>query len=124
MSVAFEIEFEACRRPPRLYALPDQPARVAPTPRVRRVRVVLSAALAASVLLLLVLLALPLRQLAGRSLAQDPPAPGQEYIVKTGDSLASIARQADPSHAATLASSLAREVGSSVVVPGEHIQIP
>jgi hypothetical protein len=124
MSVAFELEFEACRRPFRLYALPDQPARVAPTPRVRRVRVVLSAALAACVLLLLVLLALPLRQLGGSTLAQDPPAPGQEYIVKPGDSLASIARQADPSHAATLASSLAREVGSSVVVPGEHIQIP
>jgi hypothetical protein len=124
MSVAFELEFEACRRPFRLYALPDQPARVAPTPRVRRVRVVLSAALAACVLVLLVLLALPLRQLGGSTLAQDPPAPGQEYIVKPGDSLASIARQADPSLAAPLASSLAREVGSSVVVPGEHIQIP
>ena len=124
MSVAFELEFEACRHPLRLYALPDQPARVAPTPRVRRVRVVLSAALAVCVLSLLVLLALPLRQLGGRTLAQDPPAPGQVYIVKPGDSLASIARQADPSHAATLASSLAREVGSSVVVPGEHVQIP
>jgi len=124
MSVAFELEFEACRHPLRLYALPDQPARVAPTPRVRRVRVVLSAALAACVLVLLVLLALPLRQLGGSNLAQDPAAPGQVYIVKPGDSLASIARQADPSHAATLASSLAREVGSSVVVPGEHIRIP
>ena len=60
----------------------------------------------------------------GGTLAQDPPAPGQVYIVKPGDSLASIARQADPSHAATLASSLARVVGSSVVVPGEHVQIP
>ncbi len=30
MSVAFELEFEACRT--RLYALPDPPARTAPSP--------------------------------------------------------------------------------------------
>jgi len=124
MSVAFELEFETYRRPLRLYALPDQPARVAPSPRVRRVRVVLSVALAAVVVLLLVLLAMPLRQLGGSTLAQDPAAPGQEYVVKAGDSLGSIARQADPVHAAALATTLAREVGSMVVVPGEHIQIP
>jgi len=124
MSVAFELEFEACRPPFRLYALPDQPARVAPSPRVRRVRVVLSVAVAAAVVLLLVLLALPVRQLGGSTLAQDPPAAGQEYIVKPGDSLASIAQRADPVHASSLASTLVREVGSNVVVPGEHIQIP
>ncbi len=124
MSVAFELEYEACRRPFRLYALPDQPARVAPSPRVRRVRMVLSVAVAAVVLVLLVLLALPLRQLGGSTLAQDPAAPGQEYIVKAGDSLGSIAQRADPAHAATLASAIAREVGSTVVVPGEHIRIP
>ena len=124
MSVAFELEFEACRHPFRLHALPDQPARVAPSPRVRRVRVVLALALAAFVLLLLVLLALPVRQLGGSTLAQDPPAPGQEYVVKPGDSLASIAERADPAHASALASSMARVVGSTVVVPGEHILIP
>jgi hypothetical protein len=59
MSVAFELEFEACR--PRLYALSDQPARIAPTPRVRRRRVVLGAV----VLGLLVLLALPVRASVG-----------------------------------------------------------
>ena len=76
MSVAFELEFEACY--PRLYALADQPARTAPSPRVRRRRVVL----AAVVLALLVLLALPIRAIGGSTLAQSAPAPGQEYVVK------------------------------------------
>ena len=118
MSVAFELEIEACR--PRLYALPGQPARTAPTPRVRRRRVVL----AAVVLVLLVLLALPIRAFGGSTLAQAPPSAGQVYVVKTGDTLASIAAQANPSRAGALTRELAREVGSSVVVPGEHISIP
>ena len=118
MTVAFELEFETYR--PRLYALPDQPARLAPSPRVRRRRVVL----AAFVLLLLVLLALPLRQLGGSTLAQAAPAQGQEYVVKAGDTLASIAARADPGQAAALAARLASEVGSTVVVPGEHVFIP
>jgi Tfp pilus assembly protein FimV len=118
MSVAFELEFEACR--PRLYALPDQPARLAPSPRVRRRRVVL----APLVIVLLVLLALPIRALGGSTLAQAAPAEGQEYVVKVGDTLASIAAQADPGHASVLAARLASEVGSTVVVPGEHVFIP
>ena len=120
MSVAFELEFEACR--PRLYVLADQPARTAPSPRVRRRRVVLAAW--RSVLTLLILLALPIRAIGGSTLAQTAPAPGQEYIVKAGDTLASIATRADPSHAAALGGQLAREVGSTVVVPGEHVFIP
>jgi Tfp pilus assembly protein FimV len=118
MSVAFELEFEACR--PRLYALSDQPARTAPTPRVRRRRVVL----AAVVLGLLVLLALPIRALGGSTFAQAPPSKGQVYVVKSGDTLASIAAQADPDGAGALTQALAREVGSTVVVPGEHVFIP
>ena len=118
MSVAFELEFEACR--PRLHALPDQPARTAPSPRVRRRRVVLGLAVAT----LLVLLALPIRALGGSTLAQAAPAQGQEYIVKAGDTLASIAHQADPGHAASLSGQLARETGTGSVVPGEHIFIP
>jgi Tfp pilus assembly protein FimV len=118
MSVAFELEFEACR--PRLHALPDQPARTAPSPRVRRRRVVLGLAVA----ILLVLLALPIRALGGSTLAQAAPAQGQEYIVKAGDTLASIATRADPARATSLSDRLAREVGSSVVVPGEHVFIP
>ncbi len=118
MSVAFELEFEACR--PRLYALPDQPARTAPSPRVRRRRVVL----ATVVLGLLVLLALPFRVLGGSTLAQAAPAQGQEYVVKAGDTLASIATRADAAHAASLSEQMAQEVGSTVVVPGEHVFIP
>jgi Tfp pilus assembly protein FimV len=118
MSVAFELEFEAYR--PRLYALPDQPARLAPSPRVRRRRVVL----AALVVALVVLLALPIRALGGSTLAQAAPAQGQEYIVKAGDTLASIAARADPGHASALGARLASEVGSTVAVPGEHIFIP
>ena len=118
MSVAFELEFEACR--PRLYALPDQPARTAPTPRVRRRRVVLGAV----VLGLLVMLALPVRAFGGSTLAQAPPTTGQVYVVKAGDTLTSIAAHASPSRAGVLVQQLAREVGSSVVVPGEHVFIP
>jgi len=118
MSVAFELEIEACR--PRLYALPDQPARTAPTPRVRRRRVVLGAV----VLGLLVLLALPIRAFGGSTLAQAAPSKGQVYVVKVGDTLASIAAQASPTGAGALTQELAREVGSSVVVPGEHVFIP
>jgi len=118
MTVAFEVEFEAYR--PRLYALPDQPARTAPSPRVRRRRVVL----AMVVVGLLVLLALPVRILGGSTLAQAAPAHGQQYIVEAGDTLASIAVRADPAHAASLTEQLAREVGSTVVVPGEHLFIP
>jgi hypothetical protein len=122
MSVAFELEYPAYG-PLRLYALPDPPARCGPSPSVRRRRAVL-AAVAVVAAILLVLLALPLRQLGGSTLAQAQPAPGQEYIVKSGDTLASIATRADRADAGVLAARLAREVGSTVVVPGEHIQIP
>jgi hypothetical protein len=122
MSIACELEIGAYR--PRLYALCDHPARFAPPPRVRRRRVVLSVLLAVVVLALLVLLALPLRVLGGSTLAQAPPARDSEYVVKAGDTLASIAAQADPTHAAALTGQLAREAGSAVVVPGEHVFIP
>ncbi len=122
MSVAFELEFEVCR--PRLYALPDPPARLAPSPRVRRRRAVLGALVVGVVLTLLVLLALPIRSFGGSTLAQAAPAQGQEYVVKAGDSLASIAAQADPARAASLIGQLGREVGSTAVVPGEHLFIP
>ena len=118
MSVAFELEYETCR--PRLYVLSDQPARTAPSPRVRRRRVVVGAFVA----ILLVLLALPIRSLGGSTLAQAAPAQGQEYIVKAGDTLASIATRADPAHPVSLTGQLARETGTSSVVPGEHIFIP
>ena len=59
----------------------------------------------------LVLLALPIRSLGGSTLAQAAPASGQEYVVKAGDTLGSIARLADPSHAAGLAARLVAEIG-------------
>ena len=121
MSVAWEIEFETYR--PRLYVLPEQAAPAAPSPLVRRRRM-MAGALVAVVVALLVLLALPIRTIGGSTLAQAAPARGQEYIVKAGDSLVSIARQADPAHAASLAGQLAQETGSSVLVPGEHVFIP
>ncbi len=118
MTVAYELDFETCR--PRLYVVPDQPARTAPSPRVRRRRLAAGAVVA----LLLVLLALPIRALGGSTLAQAAPAQGQEYIVKAGDTLASIATRADPAHPASLAGQLVRETGTPSVVPGEHIFIP
>ena len=118
MTVAYELDFEACR--PRLYVVPDQPARTVPSPRVRRRRVVVAGA----VVTLLVLLALPIRAFGGSTLAQAAPAQGQEYIVKAGDTLPSIADRADPAHAASLTGQLVRETGTSLVVPGEHIFIP
>ncbi len=118
MTVAYELDFETYR--PRLYVVSDQPARIAPSPRVRRRRVVVVAA----VVTLLVLLALPIRAFGGSTLAQAAPAQGQEYVVKAGDTLASIATRADPAHATSLTGQLTRETGTSLVVPGEHIFIP
>ena len=118
MTVAYEVDFETYR--PRLYVVPDQPIRTAPSPQVLRRRVIVGAVLA----ILLVLLALPIRAFGGSTLAQAAPAQGQEYIVKVGDTLASIANRADPAHSASLTGQLARETGTGSVVPGEHIFIP
>jgi len=118
MTVAYELDFEMYR--PHLYVVPDQTARTAPSPQVRRRRVVVGAVL----VILFVLLALPIRALGGSTLAQAAPAPGQEYIVKAGDTLSSIAVRADPAHAVSMTGQLVRETGTSLVVPGEHIFIP
>jgi hypothetical protein len=51
-------------------------------------------------------------------------APGMDYVVQTGDTINSIAKNVnpvDPSYARAL---LVRELGSSVVVSGEHVLIP
>ena len=66
----------------------------------------------------------PSAPFGGSTLAQAAPAQGQEYIVKAGDTLASIATRADPEHSASLTESLVRETGTNLVVPGEHIFIP
>ena len=118
MTVAYELDFETYR--PQLYVVPAPPLRIGPSPRVRRRRIVLAAVVVA----LLVLLALPIRAFGGSTLAQAAPAQGQEYIVKAGDTLASIATRADPAHSASLTERLVRETGTSLVVPGEHVFIP
>jgi hypothetical protein len=118
MSVAYELDFETYR--PQLYVVPTPSPWIGPSARVRRRRVFLAAVVVA----LLVLLALPIRALGGSTLAQAAPAQGQEYIVKAGDTLASIATRADPAHSASLTERLVRETGTSLVVPGEHVFIP
>lgn len=118
MSVAFELEYPVVR--PRLRLLPDHPVQAAGPVRIRQRRLVVAAVVA----VLLVLLMLPIRALAGSTLADAGPAAGQTYVVKAGDTLTSIAQRTGAADVAGLTAKLAAETGSSVVVPGEHIFIP
>lgn len=95
---------------------------------VRRRRV----ALGLVTLGLLVGLALPVSVLGGRSPnAAATALPGAEdagshavYVVQPGDTLATIARRIDPGHPAAMVRQLARETGSTTVVPGQHVPLP
>jgi len=51
-------------------------------------------------------------------------ASGMEYVVQPGDTVGSIARNINPVTPSLARSLLVRELGSSVVVPGEHVLIP
>jgi hypothetical protein len=51
-------------------------------------------------------------------------ASGMEYVVQPGDTVNSIAREMNPVEPSFARSLLVRELGSSVVVPGEHVLIP
>ncbi|MFZ1063320.1 MAG: LysM peptidoglycan-binding domain-containing protein [Acidimicrobiales bacterium] len=51
-------------------------------------------------------------------------APGMLYIVQTGDTVTSIAAQINPVDPGLARQALVRELGSTYVVPGEHILIP
>jgi hypothetical protein len=117
MSVALELEYEAFH--PRLQIVPDIPGRTRPSARVQRRRVILGV-----VVVLLVLLMLPITALGGRTIAGSAPAAGQEYVVRSGDTLASIAERVGGGNVAGLERQLADEAGSTVVVPGEHLLIP
>ena len=109
--------------PPPAVRVSDQPARTAPSPRVRRRRVVVLAVMAV-VVACWCCSPCPSGRSAGAPWPR-PPRPGQEYVVKAGDTLASIAARVDPAHAGRAdAAGSADEVGSTVVVPGEHIFIP
>lgn len=85
-----------------------------------------------TVVVALVLLALPLHALGaetldGRATPNGVPAglaPGSVYVAQPGDSIASIAQRVDPSQAAAIAGELAASTGSRTVVPGEHVVIP
>jgi hypothetical protein len=118
MSVALELEYEAFH--PRLQVVPDIPGRTGPSARVQRRRVILGVI----VVVLLVLLMLPITALGGRTIAGSAPVAGQEYVVRSGDTLASIAGRVGGGNVAGVERQLAAEAGSSVVVPGEHLVIP
>ena len=75
-------------------------------------------------LLLLVLLMLPITALGGKTVAGSAPTAGREYVVRSGDTLASIAEQVGGGNVAGIERQLAGEAGSTVLVPGEHLLIP
>jgi len=51
-------------------------------------------------------------------------ASGMEYVVQPGNTVNSIARLMNPTNPSLARSLLVGELGSSVVVPGEHVLIP
>jgi hypothetical protein len=51
-------------------------------------------------------------------------ASGMNYVVQPGDTVSSIARMMNPVDPNVARADLVRELGSSVVVPGEHVLIP
>ena len=120
MSVALELEYEAVY--PRLTVLPAPPPSIRPSARVQRRRVILGLA----ALALLVLLALPIRAIGGRTIAGAGAGPtiGQEYVVRPGDTLASVAARVSRGSVLGMEKALAGEAGSRVLVPGEHLLIP
>lgn len=60
---------------------------------------------------------------AGALPAEVRGGAGTFYVVRAGDTLASIAARLDPRHVRATESRLASELGSSVVVPGEHVTL-
>jgi hypothetical protein len=121
MSVALEVEYEAFY--PRLQVVPHVPGRTVPSAQVQRRRVILGVVVVV-LLVLLVLLMLPIRALGGKTIAGSAPTAGQEYVVRSGDTLASIAEHVGGGNAAGMERQLAGEAGSTVLVPGEHLLIP
>ena len=51
-------------------------------------------------------------------------ASGMDYVVQPGDTVSSIARDINPVDPSAARSLLVRELGSSIVVSGEHVLIP
>jgi hypothetical protein len=114
-----------------------QPAAVVTTMPVRRDRrsVVRRRRIVAGVAVgvLLVLLALPVQALGGVT-ATGKAAPGgvvaglvdgSLYVVQPGDTVASVAHELNPAgDQGALQAKIRAVVGSSVLVPGEHILLP
>jgi hypothetical protein len=102
--------------------------------RVRRRRV-----LVAGVAVATVLVAVPVGSLLGRATpggqrgiaavatsalpTSTRAAEGTFYVVRPGDTLASIARRIQPSDPGPVAAGLAARLGSDRVVPGEHVPL-
>ena len=119
MSVALELEFEEFY--PRLTVVPPLAERgTRPSASVQRRRLILGAV----AVVLLVLLVLPIRAMGGKTIAGAGPTAGQEYVVRSGDTLASLATEVDRNNVAGVEKRLVSETGSSVLVPGEHLLIP
>jgi hypothetical protein len=51
-------------------------------------------------------------------------ASGMNYVVQPGDTINSIARDMNPTDPAEARTLLVDELGSTVVVPGEHVLVP
>jgi predicted permease len=51
-------------------------------------------------------------------------ASGMNYVVQPGDTITSIARDMNPTDPQVARSMLVSELGSAVIVPGEHVLIP
>ena len=51
-------------------------------------------------------------------------ASGMNYVVRSGDTVSSIAKMMNPLDPKVARADLVRELDSSVVVPGEHVLIP
>ncbi len=119
MSVALEQEYETFY--PRLQLVSGSATGGRATlTRVQKRRIAFVAALA----ILFVLLMLPIRALGGQTIVGASPSAGQVYVVQSGDTLHSIAARVDRGNVAGMTRRLAAEVGSGVIVPGEHLQIP
>ncbi len=111
---------------PRGLSARGRPVAVSAATRRRR------AAGAAVTLVAIVLLALPIRALGAVTVAgQDTPggvpaglAPGSTIVVQPGETIRSVAVDVNANDAAKIARALAAEVGSSTLVPGEHVVIP
>lgn len=142
VEVLESVSFEEFAPEPFLRLLPDAPRtrvlargpalaerRVHRARLVQRRRRVLAGLVLASALAVLCVPGHVLGATTGAGLSSDVAgsgvlASGVSYTVQPGDSVNSIAaamNPVDPSIARTL---LVRELGSSVVVPGEHVLIP